>query len=93
MDRAILVRLSSVFSGNRSNQSGLPEPDGGGFIRPVGKKNPGDKSAKKCRVFCCQMELITCMLREEDGTMQQVDTDVTPSPLFLFHFLLVLITF
>ena len=30
------------------------------------------------------MKLITCMLREEDGTMQQVDADVTAFPLFHF---------
>jgi len=24
-----------------TGETGLPEPDGGGFIRPVGKKNPG----------------------------------------------------
>ena len=50
------------------------------------KKSSGDKSAKKCRVFCCQMELITCMLREEDGTMQQVDADVTAFPFVSFSF-------
>ena len=29
------------FFGNRSNRSGLPESEGGGFVTPVGKKNPG----------------------------------------------------
>ena len=29
-----------VFSGYRSNRSGLPEPDRAGFILPVGKKKP-----------------------------------------------------
>jgi len=30
-----------VFTGNRSNRTGLPLPVGGGLIPPVGKKNPG----------------------------------------------------
>ena len=30
--------FSWFFSSNRTNWSGLPEPNGGGFIRPVGKK-------------------------------------------------------
>ena len=32
------ICIWSVFSGNRSNWSSLPEPEGGGFARPVGKK-------------------------------------------------------
>jgi len=32
------------------------------------------------------MELITCMLREEDGTMQQVDADVTAFSFVSFSF-------
>ena len=34
------VWIWPVFSGNRSNRSGLPEPDSGGFIQPVGEKKP-----------------------------------------------------